>query len=192
MNTEAVNAYPLAFQWEPFRVAETPAEYVFHRPRLYLETTIASYLTARPSRDLNKARLQRITSQWWNSWRTQFDIFVSDLVIEEAIAGDPEAAIRRLSAIQRFTILKPSDRTETLKRKIMEGSGLPESATRDAHHVALATVYAMDFLISWNFAHLVNDQIASRVKAICWSEGHLCPIVCTPEQLMERYEHAGT
>jgi hypothetical protein len=90
MDTDvAFKAYPVAAPWETLRVEETPAEYDFHRPRLYLETTIASYLTARPSRDLNNARLQRITSRWWNSWRTQFEIYVSDVVIKEAGNGDP-------------------------------------------------------------------------------------------------------
>src|SRR5262245_8857761 len=77
---------------EPFGVAETPAEYVFLRPRLYLETTIPSYLTARMSRNLLTARHQRITTRWWNSWRTNFDIYISEHVSREAGRGDPEAA----------------------------------------------------------------------------------------------------
>ncbi len=80
---------------EPLGVRETPAEYVFLRPRLYLETTIPSYLTARISRDLLMARRQRITMRWWNSWRTNFDIFISGHVIKEAARGDAEAAERR-------------------------------------------------------------------------------------------------
>jgi hypothetical protein len=83
MRSETGMSYSYTAWREPFGVAETPAEYVFHRPRLYLETTIPSYLTARTSRDLTKARHQHITAQWWNSWRTQFDIYVSEHVLTE-------------------------------------------------------------------------------------------------------------
>src|SRR5438445_13859098 len=91
---------------EPCGVAETPPEYVFHRPRLYLETTIPSYLTARVSRDLQTARRQRITSRWWNSWRTSFDIYVSEHVAAEVSKGDLEAAQRRLALIDPYPMLE--------------------------------------------------------------------------------------
>src|SRR5258708_2668315 len=105
MRAEPDMSYSYSAWREPFGVAETPPEYVFHRPRLYLDTTIPSYLTAWTSRDLVTARLQRITTRWWNSWRTQFEIHVSDIVLREADAGDPQAARRRLAVLERFRIL---------------------------------------------------------------------------------------
>src|SRR5882757_5963765 len=95
---------------EPCGVAETPAEYVFLRPRLYLDTTIPSYLTARPSRDLNIARYQKITMQWWNSWHTNFDIRISDYVLKEASAGHPEAVQRRQQFLTPFPMLEINER----------------------------------------------------------------------------------
>lgn len=117
MDTGAVKAYPVAAEWDLFRVEETPAEYVFHRPRLYLETTIPSFLTARPSRDLETARLQGITARWWNSWHTQFDIYVSRVVREEAAAGDLEAVQRRLKFLRRFPSLERHSLSDALKAK---------------------------------------------------------------------------
>jgi hypothetical protein len=114
---------------ESFEVRETPAEYVFLRPRLYLETTIPSYLTARTSRDLRTARRQRITSRWWNSWRTNFDIYVSDYVRIEVAAGDPEAAQRRLELIEAYVVLDIDERIEALTRALLLDCGLPERAT---------------------------------------------------------------
>ncbi len=190
MNAEALKAYPLATWQESFGVAETPAEYVFHRPRLYLETTIPSYLTARPSRDLKIARMQRITARWWSSWRTQFEIYVSELVIAEARKGDREAAERRLSVIQPFPELRVSLKSEALKVQLVERCGLPRPAVDDARHVALAAVNKIAFLLTWNCSHLANPQAANKIAAICRSEGYACPVLCTPEQLLERYEHA--
>lgn len=190
MNIEALHAYPLATWREPLGVRETPAEYVFHRPRLYLETTIPSYLTARPSQDLRKLRLQKITQRWWNSWRTQFHIHVSDSVWNEVGRGDPEAARRRIVAIDRLPELKTNDSALSLRSKFLEGGGIPLKSEEDAMHMALATVHRMEFLLTWNCAHLVNPHIARRIAAICQSENFSCPIVCTPEQLLERYEYA--
>jgi len=61
------------------------------KQRVYLETTIVSYLTARPSRDLILAAHQEVTRQWWEQRRADFEIYVSQLVLDEAGRGDPEA-----------------------------------------------------------------------------------------------------
>jgi len=189
VNAEAVNAYPLPSRWEAFRVAETPAEYVFHRPRVYLETTIASYLTARPSRDLNTARLQWITSRWWNSWHTQFEIFVSSFVLEESKAGNPEAAQRRLNFLKRFRQLQEDSYCNALRSRLTDARVLPPDATADLKHIAIASVHRMEYLVSWNCALLANAHIAPKVTAVCSSAGYSCPILCTPLQLLERYEN---
>jgi hypothetical protein len=174
---------------EPCGIAETPPEYVFLRPRLYLETTIPSYLTARVSRDLQTARRQRITLGWWNAWRTNFDIHVSRHVSAEAARGDPEAAQRRLELITRYKVLEIDNRSETLAARLMKDCGLPIRAETDAAHVAVAAVHSMKYLLTWNCAHLVNPQFAPKIELACESEGYACPLLCTPEDLTKRYEH---
>ena len=175
---------------EPCGVAETPAEYVFLRPRLYLDTTIPSYLTARPSRDLNIARHQKITTQWWNSWRTNFDIRISVYVWKEASAGHPEAARRRLQFLTPLPTLEINERAVALRDRLLQDCGLPTRASMDAAHVAVAAIHNMEFLLTWNFAHLVNPHFGPKIRLICETEGYLCPVLCTPEQLLEKYEHA--
>jgi hypothetical protein len=177
---------------EPCGVAETPAEYVFHRPRLYLDTTIPSYLTARMSRDFKIAQYQRITTRWWNSWRTNFDIRISVHVWNEASEGNPEAAHRRKQMLARFPFLEISERADALCARLLRDCRLPANASVDAAHVAVAAVHEMEFLLTWNFAHLINPSFAPRIRSVCEMEGHSCPILCTPEQLMERYEDAHT
>jgi hypothetical protein len=172
---------------DPFGVAETPPEYVL-RPRLYLETTIPSYLTARPSRDLQTARLQRITARWWNSWRTSFDIYISEHVWTEAAAGDAGAAQRRLDLIDPYVWLEKDGRSAALTNRLMADCGLPKRAETDAKHVAVATVHSMRFLLTWNCAHLVNPEFSPKIGACCALEGYECPVICTPEQLLMRYE----
>ena len=177
---------------EPIGVAETPAEYVFHRPKLYLETTIPSFLTARTSRHWVTARMQDITRRWWNSWRTQFEIYISDIVLKEITAGDPEAAQKRRTILEHFTELESDDESRALAARIVEVCGLPSQAIADAGHVALAATHGLDFLLTWNCAHLANPHIASKIEQACHARGYSCPVLCTPEQLMEKYEHATT
>jgi hypothetical protein len=176
---------------EPFGVAETPPEYVL-RPRLYLETTIPSYLTARASRDLQTARRQRITSRWWNCWRTSFDIYISEYVWREASGGDPQAAQLRKDLIHPYPWLEEDDRSAALTERIMGDCGLPKRAQTDAQHVALAAVHSLRYLLTWNCTHLVNSELSSRIAAACALEGYKCPIICTPGQLLEMYEHGPT
>jgi len=67
--------------------------------KVYLETTIVSYLTAWPSRDIVRAAQQEVTREWWKT-RESFDLYASELVADEAAAGDPDAAARRLQALR--------------------------------------------------------------------------------------------
>lgn len=189
MDSEAVKTYPAAIPWETFRVQETPAEYVFHRPRLYLETTIPSVLTARPSRDLEKARMQRVTTRWWNSWRTQFDIYISTVVLDEAGDGDSEAARLRLDILQPIQRVDHNPRSYALADRLMTSSAMPPDSRSDAEHIAIASVHDMTFLLTWNCAHLANMHTHRKIAEICQSEGYRCPTLCTPGALLERYEH---
>lgn len=66
---------------------------------VYVETSIFSYLTARPSRDLLVAAHQQITHHWWDARRMRFEIFISPLVDEEAGRGDPDAAMFALKYV---------------------------------------------------------------------------------------------
>jgi hypothetical protein len=185
MRVESQLSYAELVWREPIGVAETPAEYVFHRPKLYLETTIPSYLTARTSRHWVTARMQDITLRWWNSWRTQFEIYISDIVLKEITAGNPEAAQKRRTILEHFTELESDGESRALAARIVEVCRLPGQATNDAEHVALAAMHGLDFLLTWNCAHLANPQA-------CQARGYSCPVLCTPEQLMEKYEHATT
>jgi hypothetical protein len=155
------------------------------KPKVYLETTIVSYLTARPSRDLITAAHQHITQQWWHTQRTRFDLFVAPPVMQEAQAGDPEAAARRLAALQGMPLLTLSEEATDLAQALIAPGPLPTNAVVDALHIAIAAVNGMHYRLTWNCTHIANAAIRSDIEDVCRAHGYEPPVLCTPEELLE-------
>jgi hypothetical protein len=151
---------------------------------VYLETTFISYLIARASRDLIVAGHQQTTQEWWANRRSKFACSVSQVVIDEAAIGDPAEVQKRLAIIGGLPALEVTADAESLTQAIMATGILPPHAFPDAAHVAVATVHAIDFLLTWNCRHLANAQIARRISLVCERLGCRMPIMCTPEELM--------
>ena len=155
------------------------------RAKVYLETTIVSYLTARPSRDLLVAAHQQITSDWWASKRQEFDLFVSQLVLEEASAGDSEAASRRLKLIEGIDLIGLTEASLALAENLIVSGAVPADSAEDALHVAVAAVNGMDYVLTWNCRHIANAAKRGHIEATCLDAGYAAPIICTPEELLE-------
>lgn len=150
---------------------------------VYLETSVISYYTARLSRDIVTAARQTVTQEWWDQERKRFDIRVSVLVVEEAKAGDPEAAQRRLAAMAGLPILGINAAAEKLAKRLVDEGVVPVTSVEDALHIALATVHGMDFLLTWNFHHINNAETKARIRAVIEALGYECPVICSPEEL---------
>jgi hypothetical protein len=153
------------------------------KSKLYLETTILSYLAARPSRDLIVAGHQQITQDWWTTDRQGFDLYASQLVQMEAAAGDPEVAARRLELLEEAKLLATTEAALTLAAALVGRNAVPRKAPEDAAHIAIATVHGMDFLLTWNCKHIANARIQKAIEAVCSDLGYELPVICTPEEL---------
>lgn len=151
---------------------------------VYLETTIISYLVSRPSRDLLVAAHQQTTHEWWTDRRQNFECYISQIVIDEASAGDPEEAKKRMEVINAFPVLEVPEAAELLARAILTNGAIPPRAVRDAAHIAVAAVNDVDYILTWNCKHLANAQIIRRISVVCNREGYNMPVMCTPEELM--------
>ena len=154
------------------------------KPKLYIETTIPSYLVSLPSRDLIVAGHQQTTRVWWDTRRENFDIFISQFIVDEASGGDSTEAQKRLNAIEIFPQLEVNDDVLRLAEALLSNNIIPKKAATDAAHIAVASVHGMDYLMTWNCAHIANATIFNAVKNICITEGFSFPIICTPEELM--------
>lgn len=155
-------------------------------PKLYLETTIPSYLTSRRSRDLRLAADQEATEEWWETKRHEYDLFTSEVVEAEVAEGDPAMAVARLRVLEGIPRLPAESEVDELIEDLLSSGVIPKVAAPDASHIALAAVHAMDFLLTWNCKHINNPHLVRRIERACSERGLDCPVICTPEELLPR------
>ena len=139
--------------------------------KVYVETSVISYLTSRPSRNLIIVGHQQITQEWWSNYRELFHLVASQLVIQEASAGDPIASQQRLKILEQIELLATTESALTL--------------AEDALHIAIAVTNGIDYLLTWNCKHIANAIIRREVERICRSLGYEPVTICPPEELME-------
>ncbi len=154
-------------------------------PSVYLETTVPSYLVARPGRDLIVAAHQQITREWWAIAKGRFDLYVSEAVLDEIRTGDVEFAARRIEAVAELDVLAFSDDVGDLIRAYHHRLGLVGSAIADLPHFAYAVAYNMDYLVTWNCKHIANGQVIRRLNIVNGELGRPTPVIVTPEELLE-------
>ena len=153
-------------------------------PRLYLETTIPSYLVARESRDAILHGQQAATRMWWEQRRNGYELFVSEFVDLEAGRGEAEMSVARAAALQGLTRLAVTEAALELATEILRTGLIPAKAEVDASHIAVAAVHRMDILLTWNCTHIHNIAISRQIERLCARAGWPCPAICTPFDLL--------
>lgn len=154
------------------------------KAKVYIETTIPSYLVGRPSRDLLVAAHQRITRDWWQGRRAEFDLYVSELVLQEVRAGDTDLATQRLELLEGVPLLVASEEILRLAEDLIKEGPIPPKAAGDAAHIAFATVYGCEYLLTWNCRHIANAELHRGIRRVVEQCGYEVPGLCTPEELM--------
>jgi hypothetical protein len=155
------------------------------KQKVYIETSIPSYLTARPSNDLRSMANQSTTIEWWESRRPKFDIYISEFVVAESSQGDSEAVARRLAAIADIPELEITEDVRKLGKALVAEGPVPKGSEIDAYHIAVAAVNGMDYLLTWNCTHIANATMRPKVEEVCRKHGFEPPTICTPQELME-------
>ena len=131
------------------------------------------------------AAYQESPHELWPNLSSDYETYVSALVVQEAQKGDPTQAAARLRAIQPFPILDVTAPAESLAEIIVLGKGIPVEYHEDALHIAVAAVNGMDVLLTWNFAHLNNAFTRMMIRQIVENEGYRCPEICSPNEIIE-------
>ncbi|HXU34154.1 MAG TPA: type II toxin-antitoxin system VapC family toxin [Thermoanaerobaculia bacterium] len=162
------------------------------RRTVYVETSVISYLAARPTRDLIVAARQQVTHDWWQWRRRDLDLYVSQVVLDEILVGDSEAVERRVNFVAGLPFLDFPPEVADLAAGLIEHLRLPPRAKADAAHIALAAFHGIDFLLTWNCTHIANAELRPRVEQTCQNYGYPAPILCTPDELMGEEDERRT
>ena len=157
---------------------------IFPTMRIYIESTIPSYVVARPARDLLQAARQQITKDWWDLQRGRHELFTSQVVLDEIAAGEQEMAERRLELMAEIAVVELSPAAEKFASQLLQSGLLPANADGDAAHIALATIHQLDILLTWNCRHIANAAIVGRLRRLAEKQGHVLPELYTPEELL--------
>ncbi len=153
------------------------------KPKVYVETTILSYLAARTSRDAGTAGRQVITRRWWETEREKYSLVVSEAVEAECERGDPEMVKRRQELLEEVSLFPLDQRILGVARLLVVPGAIPTKAGPDAVHIAAAAVEECEFLLTWNFRHIANVWIRREVERILANHGYTKTTICTPEEL---------
>ncbi len=151
--------------------------------RVYIETTVISYLTARASRDVVIAGHQQSTHEWWDNRRADYELCASELVLREAGSGDPQAAQERLVVLKAMILLQTRPEALALAEELVKAGALPTKAADDALHIAIAADQKIPYLLTWNLRQMVNATMRPLIESVCAAKGFKAPIICTPEEL---------
>lgn len=162
--------------------------YATERPKVYIETTVVSYLVARPSNDVTVSERQQATRRLWEEYSDAFEFVTSEIVLGEAERGDSREAQRRTAMLDNLTELRLAPEATTLAHKLIDAGAVPLQSLSDAQHIAIAVVHNVEYLASWNYKHIVNETKRQHIKDICLAAGYQPTTLCTPEALMEEIQ----
>lgn len=154
------------------------------KKRVYVESSVLSYLTSRPASDDLRRAHQQLTAVWWKR-RAEWDCFLSPLVTFEISRGDPEAAKRRMEKARILQELPGSPDADALANLLVTRKLVPEKSAPDALHLALAAFHRAHYLLTWNQTHLDNLELRSRIEDLIRGWGLEPAKVLTPERLLE-------
>jgi hypothetical protein len=130
-----------------------------NKQSVYLETSVVSYFTSLPSRDIIIAGHQQITSDWFNNHSIKYNVYISELVASECTSGDKAASRKRLSVIENVNFLEINQDVLYLSEEFIRNKIIPKRYNEDAFHIAVATIHGMDYLLTWNCKHIANAHI---------------------------------
>ena len=148
--------------------------------KIYLETSVINFLFAEDAPEKMK-----ITQEFFNIIE-EYEVFISDIVLLE-IEQAPEQKKASLSDVitkYKMKALESTEEAERLADNYIKEGIIPEKYYNDVLHIAIATKYNMDAIISWNLTHIVKFKTKFNVKVINKRLNEKDVIICTPEEMV--------
>ncbi|MFN0198665.1 MAG: type II toxin-antitoxin system VapC family toxin [Planctomycetaceae bacterium] len=155
---------------------------------IYIETTIPSFYFTRRTDTRSLAR-NKWTREWWRSVAPGFGLYSSAAVIVELErSAIEELKAQRIELISDLPLLEITDEVREVGRIYMERLVMPRDAAGDALHLAIASFYAIDVLLTWNCKHLANPNKFGHIERVNGELGLPMPLLTTPLNYLSEEE----
>lgn len=151
---------------------------------VYIETSIVSYLRSRLSAHVVTVARQVLTRRWWDQERGNYQLLISQYVLDEAARGNEALAAQRLAELTGIPLLDLTPEIPEMADRLLCSAALPANARLDALHICAATFHGVDYLLTWNCSHIANARLLPRIRAVLQDLGYTLPTVCTPEEML--------
>lgn len=150
--------------------------------KIYLETSIVSAYFDFWGKSPEQ---KRITRKFWNKAGKDYKFYTSDITIAELMASEEKMRSMFFGLIRNVERLKTNKKTKDLAEKYIRSGIVPNSKLADANHLAVATIYRMDFLVSWNSQHITRPLKRRQITEFN-EKNHLpIPIILTPVDFLD-------
>lgn len=154
------------------------------KPRVYIETTIASaYHETRQSPDVVARR--DWTREWWDEHRSEYELLTSQAVLHELQRGTYPHQAEAVAMLKDIPILDIGTDVRDAAVAYLTNFVMPSDPGGDALHLALASVHRCDYLLTWNCRHLANAKKTVHIRRINEQLGLFVPVLTTPLELLE-------
>ncbi len=151
--------------------------------KIYIETSVVSHYVAKKSNDIRVLAHQLSTEDMWEQL-SNFDVYISDIVIDESSKGSFNQSEARLIAIKDFKVIERNDKVSKLANVLLSKNALPAKCQDDALHIAIAAINNIEFIVTLNFKHINNPFMKNKIREIIKEEGYNCPVLCSPEEFI--------
>ena len=155
---------------------------VSHYPSVYLDSNVFSYLHYGGG-DVMIVAKRIMTRDWWDNERRYFRLFSSVMTMKELEAGLYRAQEAAIAENRRLVFLVPTMKVKTMAHLYLDNDLTPPNKSGDAFQLAFASCHGIDYLLSWNHAHLAKPETQTKLFGINKRFGYRTPLLVTPETI---------
>jgi predicted nucleic acid-binding protein len=155
------------------------------KQKVYLDSTIPSYYADERE---SLAIFTEITKKWWSEMADSYDLFLSDAVLQELSSGNYPRKAEILEFVSTVALLPLVNDIEQIVEYYIANYVMPKSFVGDAVHLAYASFYNIDYLLTWNCNHLANANKRKHIQVINGRLGISTPEIITPLELFKEEE----
>lgn len=153
------------------------------KQKLYFDTSVPSNFY-----DTYPAEQVAMTRLFWNETLSLFKPYISPVTLQE-IKNTPKLVKRQqiLNLVNTFSVLREAKEVVLIAEDYINNHLIPKQNISDAFHVAFASFYKIDYLVTWNIKRMASPESRNRIFGFNVSKNLFIPIIATPQELIKQF-----